>query len=183
MSRDTTYSNHKINEHIIRFRNSDGWKITKDLKCGFERQFKDQLICDDGENLLSGAFVLDPKLSAHGTYSILLDGTRKISPVYTISGIIQGDRLSSSVKTSIAKFDDIDHINIRAEYLDSLGNIVVLNSGPSPGKIHKDWYKTDLYGAIDSQPADSSISCFVEYNGNGTIRIDDFTLKVYSQYH
>jgi hypothetical protein len=183
MRRDTTYSNHKINEHIIRYRNIDGWKRTMDLRCGFESQLKDQLICDDGESVLRGNFVVDTKQSANGTNSIVLDETRKISPAYAISRIIRGDRISSAVKTSIAKNDEIDHINIRVEYLDPLGNKVVLNSSPSPGKIHEDWYKSDLYGVIESQPLDSSISCFVEYKGNGTVFLDDFTLMVYSQQH
>jgi hypothetical protein len=89
--------------------------------------------------------------------------------------------VSSSIKSNLSIEDEIENIIIKCEYTDLNGNTVVSNSDPSPGKIDEAWYMSELFAKIKSQPADSSIRCYVEYNGNESVRPDDFILKVYSQ--
>jgi len=181
VQRDTVYIFEKIEENIIRYRNIDGWKRTVDLVCGFEKHHHDQLYCDNEHIFLTGNFIIQDGISAHGNYSILLDNDRHRSPSYIVEGIKAGDVVSSSVKSSISPEDEIENILITCEYTDINGNTIVSNSDPSPGRIHEDWYMSDLFAKIESQPADSSIRCYVEYNGNESVFLDDFTLKIYSQ--
>lgn len=177
--RDTVYSFHKIDEHILRYRNIDGWRKTVDLVCGFEKQNHGQLYCDDEQMALTGDYIIRKGISAHGNNSILLENGMPASPRYHLEGIKAGDVVSSSVKSNISREDEIGNILIKCEYTDTSGNTVVLNSNPSTGRIHEDWYMSDLFAKIESQPADSTIHCYVEYTGNEAVHIDDFTLKVY----
>lgn len=178
--RDTIYSYEKIEEHIIRYRNIDGWKRTVDLICGFEKHDHGRLYSDNERLTLSGGFFLREGISAHGNYSVLLGDNSARSPVYTLEGIKAGDFVSSSVKSNIAIDDEIENVLIKCEYTDINGNTIISGSDPSPGKIDEAWYMSDLFSKIESQPANSSIRCYVEYNGDKSILIDDFTLKVYS---
>ena len=181
VQRDTVYSYEKIEEYIIRYRNIDGWKNTVDLICGFEKINHGQLFSDNERMILMGGFILQEGISAHGNYSICLENEMARSPVYTLKGIKTGDVVSSSVKSNIFNEGEIENILIKCEYTDINGNDVISNSDPSPGRIDEDWYMSNLFAEIESQPADSSIRCYVEYNGNESVRLDDFTLKVYSQ--
>ncbi len=181
VQRDTVYSYEKIEENIIRYRNIDGWKRTVDLICGFEKHNHDQLYCDNERMILTGGFIIQEGISAHGNYSILLENDIHRSPLYTLEGIKKGDVISSSIKSNISIEDEIENILIKCEYTDINGNTVVSNSDPSPGRINEAWYMSNLFAKIESQPADSSIRCYIEYKGNEFVRIDDFTLKVYSQ--
>ena len=81
----------------------------------------------------------------------------------------------------MSKKNNIDHILITCEYTDINGDVIQMTSGPSPGKIHEDWYMIALFAKIETQPADSSLRCYVEYNGTEPVRLDDFNLKVYSR--
>jgi len=181
VQRDTVYSYEKIEENIIRYRNIDGWKRTVDLICGFEKLNQGQLYCDNERMILTGDFIIQEGISAHGKYSILIDNDMCRSPLYTLEGIKTGDVVSSSVKSNISREDKIENILIKCEYTDINGNTVVSYSDPSPGRIDDAWYMSNLFVKIESQPADSSIRCYVEYKGNESVRLDDFTLKVYSQ--
>ena len=181
VQRDTVYIFEKIEENIIRYRNIDGWKRTVDLTCGFEKHYHDQLYCDNEHMFLTGNFIIQDGISAHGNHSILLDNDRHRSPSYILEGIKTGDVVSSSVKSSISPDDEIENILITCEYTDINGNTIVSNSDPSPGRIHEDWYMSDLFAKIESQPVDSSIRCYIEYNGNESAFLDDYTLKIYSQ--
>ncbi|MCK4989963.1 MAG: hypothetical protein KAS29_05735, partial [Bacteroidales bacterium] len=181
VQRDTVYSYEKIEENIIRYRNIDSWKRTVDLICGFEKHDHGQLYCENERMILTGEFIIQEGISANGNYSILLENDLQRSPQYSIEGIQAGDVVSSSVKINIPIEDEIENILIKCEYTDINGNPVVSNSDPSPGRIDEAWYMSNLFAKIESQPADSSIRCYVEYNGNESVRLDDFTLKVYSQ--
>lgn len=181
LQRDTVYSYEKIEEHIIRYRNLDGWIRTVDLICGFEKINHGQLYSDNERMILPGDFILQEGIAAHGHYSILLKDDMPRSPLYTLKGIATGDVVSSSVKSNIFNEDDTDNILIKCEYTDIKGNDVISTSDSSSGRIDDDWYMSNLFTKIESQPADSSIRCYVEYNGNESVRLDDFTLKVYSQ--
>jgi hypothetical protein len=138
-------------------------------------------LCDNERTILTGSFNIQEGISAHGNNSILLESDMPRSPVYTLEGIKQGDVVSSTVKSNISNKAEIEDILIKIEYTDVNGITIVANSAPSPGKINKVWYMSDLFTKIESQPADSSIRCYVEYVGNESVRLDDFTLKVYSQ--
>ncbi len=181
VQRDTVYSFEKIEEHIIRYRNIDGWKRTEDLTCGFEKQNQGQLLSDNERTILTGSFNIQEGIFAHGKNSILLESDMPRSPHFTLYGIKQGDVVSSTVKSNISNKAEIENILIKIEFTDINGNTMVANSAPSPGKINEVWYMSDLFTKIESQPADSSIRCYVEYLGNESVCLDDFTLKVYSQ--
>ena len=181
VQRDTVYSYEKIEENIIRYKNIDGWKRTVDLICGFEKQNHGRLYSDNERMTLTGSYIILEGISAHGNFSLLLENDMQRSPHYTLEGINKGDVVSSSIKSNISIEDEIENIIIKCEYTDINGNTVVLNSDPSPGRIDEAWYMSDLFAKIKSQPADSSIRCYVEYNGNESVRLDDFILKVYSQ--
>ena len=128
-----------------------------------------------------GDFKIREGIAAHGNYSLLLDNELNRSPVYTLEGIKSGDVVSSSVKSNISKDDEIDNIVIICEYTDINGNTVTSTSDPSPGRIDDAWYMSDLFSKMESQPADSSVRCYVKYTGNKSVRLDDFTLKIYSK--
>lgn len=181
VERDTVYSFSEIKEHIIRYRNTDGWETRLDLNCGFEKFNNDQLYSDNGLISLIGDFVVQDEISAHGNYSAVLEDDMTKSPYYTVKGTKSGDVISSSVKSNLSKTDNIENILITCEYTDIKGNLISLVSDPSPGRIHEAWYMSDFFAPIESQPADSSIRVYVEYTGNESVRLDDFTLKVYSQ--
>jgi hypothetical protein len=178
---DTIYSNENILEYIISYRNMDGWKRSVDLASGFEKHNNDRIYCDNGVDFLGGRFILREGISANGNYSIELGKEEVRSPTYLLKGIMQGDVVSSSIKSNISEEDNIEHILITCEYTDINGDLIKLVSGPSPGKIHEDWFMSELYAKINSQPADSSIVCYVEYTGDYSVRIDDFMLKIYSR--
>lgn len=179
--RDTVYSNEKLDEHIIRYTNTDGWKRTVDLTCGFEKQSQGQLYCDDERTILTGGFNVHEGIAVRGNHSILLNNDLSKSPLYILKGIKKGDVISSSVKSNCSIEAEIENLLIKFEYTDIHGNTIVLDSDPSHGKIHKDWYMSDLFAKIESQPAESIIRCYVEYKGIETVYLDDFTLKVYCQ--
>jgi len=181
VQRDTVYSYAKIEEHIIRYRNIDGWAKTIDQICGFEKQNQGQLYSDSEQILLTGEFDTKAGFSAHGDYSTLLENDIHRSPYYTLNGIKTGDVVSSSVKSNISTEDKIENIQIKCEYIDINGDIIELKSEPSPGRIDEDWFMSDLFAKIESQPADSSLKCYVKYTGSKSVLLDDFTIKVYSQ--
>jgi len=181
VQRDTVYSFKRIEEDIIRYLNIDGWKRTVDLICGFEKYDQGQLYCDDESLSLAGGFLIRERVSAHGNHSGILNGEYSRSPAFILEGINNGDVISSSIKSDIANDDTIDNIRIWVEYADQDGNTIVSGSDPSPGIIADDWFMSNLFAEIVSQPMDSSIRCYVEYNGDRSAFIDDFTLKVYSQ--
>jgi len=179
LSCDTVFKNDVLNSQILRIQNTSGWKISDRANCGFERGRNNSIYTDDEQTRLYGSYTLTHKFTSNGFYACELDNRLGQSPKYVINNVCKGDYLQVTVKRK--REDGRDKGRLVVTYMGSESGQVIKAEEKKVSTINSRWELVRLSFTLFDQPADSTLTCFYEYNGDESYVIDDFGFKLFTK--
>ncbi len=176
MIRDTVFSNPARNEFVIKLTNISKWKTLAERKYGFENILYNNLFADDGENPLSGNYILNTEKPCNGAHSLELEGELHQIPVATIKNVLKGDYVELTIKRRKNGFKEKGELVLSS--LEPKVDSLYYFDGHTLSVINEDWEMVRLFTTIHHQPLDSTMICFYQFYGEGKVYVDDFSVKL-----